>query len=176
MSGASQPVYFLESVRLGFRTWTMQDAPLALALWGNLEVTRTFGGPFTEAQIYERLAREIANQLTHKFQYWPVFLLENDAFAGCCGLRPYKTGKQIVELGFHFLPQFWGKGLATEAAQAVINYAFGPLRLKGLFAGHHPENAVSKRVLKKLGFRYTHDELYPPTGLLNPSYFLAPPR
>ena len=176
MPAASQSTYFLKSPRLGFRTWTMEDTSLALSLWGNLEVTRTFGGPFTESQIYERLAREIADQLTYKLQYWPAFLLENDAFAGCCGLRPYKTGKQIFELGFHFLPQFWGKGLATEAAQTVIAYAFGPLKLKGLFAGHHPENAASKRVLEKLGFRYTHDELYAPTGLMNPSYFLAPPR
>lgn len=171
-----ESAYFLRSSRLAFRTWTMADSQLALALWGNLEVTRTFGGPFTEPQILERLAQEIANQQTHKLQYWPVFLLENGTFAGCCGLRPYKIGKQIFELGFHFLPQFWGTGLATEAAQTVINYTFGPLQLKGLFAGHHPENAASKRVLEKLGFRYTHDELYVPTGLLNPSYFLAPPR
>ena len=172
----AQPSYFLKSPRLGFRTWSMEDVPLALSLWGNLKVTNTFGGPFSESQIFERLAREIANQLACQLQYWPVFLLENDAFAGCCGLRPYKQGKQIFELGFHFLPQFWGKGLATEAAQAVIAHAFGPLRLKGLIAGHHPDNVASKKVLEKLGFRYTHDELYPPTGLMNPSYFLAPPR
>src|SRR5215469_8824915 len=174
MPDASQSTYFLSSARLGFRTWTMADTPLARSLWGNIEVTRTFVGPFTESQILERLAREIANQLTHKLQYWPVFLLENEAFAGCCGLRPYKTGKQIFELGFHFLPQFWGKGLATEAAQTAVDHAFGPLQLKGLFAGHHPENGASKRVLEKLGFRYTHDQLYAPTGLLNPSYFLSP--
>lgn len=171
-----QPNYFLQTARLGFRTWAMEDVPLAIQLWGNAEVTHTFGGPFSEPQILERLAREIANQLACKLQYWPVFLLENNEFAGCCGLRPYKEGKQIFELGFHFLPQFWGKGLATEAAQAVISYAFGPLALKGLFAGHHPENAASAQVLKKLGFRYTHDELYPPTGQVHPSYFLAPPK
>lgn len=171
-----QPDYFLKSPRLGFRTWTRDDLPLALALWGNLEVTRTFGGPFSEAQIRERLEREIANLLTHKVQYWPVFLLEGGEFAGCCGLRPYKPKQQIFELGFHFLPLHWGKGLATEAAQTVIAYAFGSLGLKGLFAGHHPQNAASARVLQKLGFRYTHDEFYPPTRELHPSYFLAPPR
>ena len=171
-----QSSYFLQSPRLGFRVWTIEDLPLALLLWGNPEVTRTFGGPFSEAQIHERLAREIANQLAYKLQYWPVFLLENEDFAGCCGLRPYKQGNQIFELGFHFCPRYWGKGFATEAAQAVISYAFGPLGLKGLFAGHHPQNATSARVLQKLGFRHTHDELYPPTGLMNPSYFLAPPR
>ena len=153
----------------------MEDVSLAFALWGNSEVTHTFGGPFSEPQILERLAREIANQLAYKLQYWPVFLLAGDEFAGCCGLRPYQTGKQVFELGFHFLPQFWGKGLAIEAAQAVISYAFGTLALKGLFAGHHPDNATSARVLEKLGFRYTHHELYSPTGDLHPSYFLPSP-
>ena len=172
----SAPTYFLKSPRIGFRTWSMEDVPLALTLWGNLDVTRTFGGPFTKAQIHERLAREIANQLAYELQYWPVFLLDKNEFAGCCGLRPYKHGKQIFELGFHFCPQYWGKGLATESAQTVIAYAFGPLGLKGLFAGHHPENAASAKVLAKLGFRYTHDELYPPTSQMHPSYFLAPPR
>lgn len=176
MRNTLQPNYFLRSPRLGFRTWTLEDAPLALRLWGNAEVTHTFGGPFSERQILERLAREIAEQLTYKLQYWPVFLLADKEFAGCCGLRPYKTGKQIFELGFHFLPEHWGKGLATEAAQAVVSYAFGTLGLKGLFAGHHPDNAASAKVLGKLGFRYTHDEIYPPTGDIHPCYFLAPPR
>ena len=176
MPAAPQPNHFLKSPRLGFRTWSMDDVPLAVKLWGNAEVTHTFGGPFSEPQILERLAREIANQLAWKLQYWPIFLLENADFAGCCGLRPYKEAKQIFELGFHLLPQFWGKGFATEAAQAVISHAFGPLNLKGLFAGHHPGNAASAQVLKKLGFRYTHDELYAPTGAMHPSYFLAPPK
>jgi len=176
MPATSQANYFLKSQRLGFRTWTMEDATLARALWGNAEVTHTFGGPFSEPQILERLACEIANQLAYKLQYWPVFCLKDQEFAGCCGLRPYKEGKQIYEIGFHFLPKFWGKGLATEAAQSVISYAFGPLGLKGLFAGHHPANATSASVLKKLDFRYTHDEIYPPTGELHPSYFLAPPK
>ena len=105
----------------------MGDVPLAQTLWGNIEVSKSIGGPFSEAQIYERLAREIANQLTCKLQYWPVFLLANDEFAGCCGLRPYKLEKQMFELGYHLCPQFWGKGLATEAAQTVIAYAFGTL-------------------------------------------------
>ncbi len=45
--------------------------------------------------------------------------------------------------------------------------------ITGLMAGHHPKNASSQRVLEKLGFRYTHDELYPPTGLQHRSYLLT---
>jgi [ribosomal protein S5]-alanine N-acetyltransferase len=152
----------------------MADTPLALALWGNLEVTQPLGGPFSESQILDRLAREIANHHTHKFQYWPVFFRENNEFAGCCGIHPYNLEKQMFELGYHFLPQFWGKGLATEAAQAVISYAFGSLGLKIIYAGHDPANLNSKRILEKLGFRHIRDEIYPPTGHINPLYSLTP--
>jgi RimJ/RimL family protein N-acetyltransferase len=44
-----------------------------------------------------------------------------------------------------------------------------------LFAGHHPDNAASKHALERLGFRYTHHELYPPTGLEHPGYELVRP-
>ena len=54
-----------------------------------------------------------------------------------------------------------------------MGYAFNTLGVKGLFAGHNPGNAASRRVLEKLGFRYTHDEYYPPTGLNHPSYLLT---
>ena len=60
-----------------------------------------------------------------------------------------------------------------EAGRAVINYGFASLRADALFAGHHPANANSRRVLEKLGFTFTHEELYPPTGLMHPSYLLA---
>jgi RimJ/RimL family protein N-acetyltransferase len=55
----------------------------------------------------------------------------------------------------------------------VNEYAFERLDAAGLFAGHHPANEPSRRVLIKSGFRYTHDELYPPTGLKHPSYRMS---
>jgi RimJ/RimL family protein N-acetyltransferase len=58
----------------------------------------------------------------------------------------------------------------------MIAFAFEILDLKALFAGHHPENIASERLLRKLGFRYTHQEIYPPTGLLNPAYLLINPK
>ena len=54
-----------------------------------------------------------------------------------------------------------------------MEYAFSTLGVKGLFAGHNPANEASRRVLEKLGFRYTHDEFYAPTGLNHPSYILT---
>jgi RimJ/RimL family protein N-acetyltransferase len=122
--------------------------------------------------IRERLATEIANEAAIGLQYWPVFLGSGD-FVGCCGLRSRTPDKRIYELGFYLRFDHWGKGLAREAALAVIAHAFGPVGATALYAGHHPDNETSRVVLEKLGFRYTHHELYPPTGLDEPCYELT---
>ena len=149
--------YFLTTARLGFRHWSRADSKLAMLLWGDIEVTRFIGGPFSRVQIRARLAREIASMGEHGIQYWPVFLLAGGAFAGCCGLRPYKPEEGICELGFHFRPQYWGQGFAVEAARAVIRHASESLKAQALFAGHYPDNKASSRVLEKLGFEFTHE-------------------
>jgi [ribosomal protein S5]-alanine N-acetyltransferase len=169
--GASEP-YFLKSQRLGFRCWTKEDLSLARELWGDLEVTKFFGGPFSDEEIEQRLQRELDRQSAYGFQYWPMYWLEDDDFVGCCGLRPYKLDEGIPELGFHLRPKYWGRGLAPEAATVVIEYAFQTLGWKGLSAGHHPENVNSKKVLERLGFRHTHEEFFPALGIKIPYYFL----
>lgn len=164
--------FFLRTERLGFRHWTRDDVDLGLRLWGDAEVTRFIGGPFSREWVEQRLEREIANQATIGAQYWPIFTLDDDSFAGCCGLRPENPEDNILALGFHLLPSCWGRGYATEAARGAIDYAFDMLHVSALFAGHHPDNVRSRRVLERLGFAYTHDQLYPPTGLPHPSYLL----
>jgi RimJ/RimL family protein N-acetyltransferase len=158
---------------LFFRTWRAEDLQLAIALWGDGRVTEFIGGPFSEAQVHARLDAEIDLQQRHGLQYWPIFLKGNGEHVGCCGLRPRDVEKGVLEIGFHLRPEHWGEGLATEAARSAMEFAFETLGARELFAGHHPENAASKRAVEKLGMRYSHAELYPPTGLLHPSYILT---
>jgi RimJ/RimL family protein N-acetyltransferase len=167
--------YFLRTERLGFRCWIPEDLPAACALWGDLEVTRYFGGPFSNEEVVQKLQREISRMKGYRFQYGPIFLLSNDEHVGCCGLRPYRMHDQVHELGFHLRLKYWGRGLAVEAAQAVIALSFETIAAKSLVAGHHPENVNSKKVLEKLGFRYSHDELFPALDIDIPYYLLAPP-
>jgi RimJ/RimL family protein N-acetyltransferase len=169
--------YFLKTDRIGFSGWTETDLPLAQSLWGDPQVTKYIcaSGSFSKSDIENRLGRELDNQEQFGIQYWPVFELASGALIGCCGLRPY--GQKQYELGFHLRPRFWGQGLATEAAGAVIKYAFDTLQADSLFAGHNPHNVNSAKVLKKLGFSYVGDAFYAPTGLNHPSYLLKkPPR
>jgi RimJ/RimL family protein N-acetyltransferase len=170
--------YFLKSERLGFRNWREEDLDIAAELWGDFEVTRLFDarGQWSRDQVQERLAKEINTLKQFGVQYWPIFLIETHAHIGCCGLRPYDTSQGIYEIGFHIRSSHWQRGYAREAAEAVINYAFNVLEVKGLFAGHNPQNAISRHLLEKLGFCYTHDEYYAPTGLHHPSYMLKAPK
>jgi [ribosomal protein S5]-alanine N-acetyltransferase len=164
--------YFLTTPRLGFRRWRGDDSILAYRLWGDRRATALIGGPFSTEQIDARLQNEIATQAKSGFQYWPIFVLDTHQHAGCAGLRPYLQDPNVVEFGIHLLPEYWGQGLAEEAGRAVIAYAFSNTNARSLFAGHHPDNHGSRRLLAKLGFRFTHLELYAPTGQEHCSYLL----
>jgi RimJ/RimL family protein N-acetyltransferase len=167
--------FFLQTARLAFRAWAQSDLELALGLWGDPRVTRYFDAreKFSAQEVQDRLAREISGQINDGVQYWPIFLRSSHEHVGCCGLRPYQPADKIYEIGFHIRARHWGNGYATEAARGVMAYAFRELGIHGLFAGHNPENSASRYLLQKLGFRYTHDEYYAPTGLQHPSYILT---
>lgn len=167
--------YFMSTDRLGFRRWGEEDSGLALALWGDEEVTRLIDarGRLSAEQVRERLAAEMSTERAHGVQYWPIFLLAGDEHVGCAGLRPYEVSRRVYEIGFHIRSGYWGRGYAHEAAREVIRHAFDVLRAESLFAGHNPANEPSRRLLTKLGFRYTHEQYYPPTRLNHPSYLLT---
>jgi RimJ/RimL family protein N-acetyltransferase len=158
-----------ERLRLGI--WRRDDTALAEAIWGDPQVTELTGGPFTAEAVAERLATEVENWRLYGLQYWPVFRPDGITLVGCCGLRPRNIEAREAELGFQLCRSSWGQGYASEASHAVIEWARAH-DFAALIAGHHPLNQASKRALVRLGFSYTHDELYPPTGLLEPCYSL----
>jgi RimJ/RimL family protein N-acetyltransferase len=173
-SNTNNEKYFLKSNRLGFRIWHQDDLDIATELWGDYEVTKYFDarGKWTHEEVQARLAEEIRGEKQYGVQYWPIFNLETHGHIGCCGLRPYQISRKIYEIGFHIRTAHRRRGYAREAADAVIDYAFNVLDANALFAGHNPHNTVSQHLIEQLGFHYTHDEHYPPTGLYHPSYLL----
>lgn len=174
--------YFLTTPRLGFSRWREDDLDLACSLWGEPAVTRYISSSgFSDDQVRARLRFELDHNRDYGVQYWPVFLRESGDFIGCCGLRAFDSEpgdleQGIYELGFHLKPEYWGRGYGGEAARAVIDYAFDHLHLKELFAGHHPDNANSGKLLRKLDFTPAGTHYYPPTGLEHPAYVLKNPN
>jgi RimJ/RimL family protein N-acetyltransferase len=163
-----------DTERLAFRSWSESDFDLALGLWGDPRVTALVSKvPFDDAMVRDRLRTEIDREREHGFQYWPIFA--RGEHVGCCGLKPKDLDANVLEIGFQLRHDAWGRGFATEASRSVVRHAFDRLGAARLFAGHHPHNHASRRTLEKLGFRFSHDELYPPTGLMHPGYYLDRP-
>ena len=89
-----------------------------------------------------------------------VFLItkRGDAVLGACGV--VEQGEEAPEIGHWLGIAFWGKGYATEAARAVIDYAFDNVHSNVLHAGARVNNPASRRVLEKCGFQWTGVGLY----------------
>ncbi len=82
-----------------------------------------------------------------------AFLITLDgAPIGLCSIDPREDGPEI---GYWIGVPYWGQGYATEAARAVIGYAFGTLQYAALQAGARVNNPASRRVLEKCGFQWT---------------------
>ena len=158
--------------RIRVRCLLENDRTLFHELYSDIEVTRYIGGPFSDIQISERFQRELNNQLLYGVQYWPVFRNDTDAFIGCAGLRPIEGEGDMLEIGIHLCTTAWGHRFGHEILTTIINYAFNTLRIKRIFAGHNPNNSRSKVLLQSLGFEYSYDRYYEPTGLMHPSYIL----
>ena len=77
--------------------------------------------------------------------------------------------------GVPLLKRCWGKGFATEAAFGALEYAWEKLRLSQVYAGHHPDNRASEKILRKLGFEFIENVFYEPTRLMHPSYVCKAP-
>ncbi len=88
-----------------------------------------------------------------------VFLvtLRDETVIGACGIV---TAEQPPELGYWLGVDYWGKGYATEALHAVIDYAFTDLAHESVQAGARVTNPASRRVLEKCGFQWTGVGLY----------------
>jgi RimJ/RimL family protein N-acetyltransferase len=170
-------LYPHDTARVTFRCWTEDDEALATTLWGDPRVTALIDarGHLEAAAVRERLEKDLRSQRQNGMQFWPFFLRSTGELVGCCGLRLRDPVRRVLELGYALRPEFWGKGLATEAAGAVVEHAFATLGAAALFAGHHPDNTASRRTLEKLGFRYTHDEPFAPTRRVHPCYWLDSP-
>ena len=80
--------------------------------------------------------------------------------AGICGLIK-RESLEDVDLGFAFLPEFWGRGYASESAAAVLEHARAAFGLKRLVAVTANDNHASIRLLEKLGFRFERMVRFP---------------
>ncbi len=141
----------LETARLTLRPVQPDDTPAFVAFYSDPEVMaiRKYGvldGRAARRQVQ----RMLDHWSTHGFGMWLVEERSSREFAGECGLR-WREDESDIELSYGLVPQFRGRGLATEAAQAALEYGLEVLELECIVALSRGDNAISHRVLEKLG-------------------------
>jgi ribosomal-protein-alanine N-acetyltransferase len=142
----------LETNRLMLRTWTLEDSEAALQIWGDAEVMRFVGKPFENIEMARRaLENAITAQENQGVCLWAAVEKSSGRVVGCCGFHSFEDG---LELAYHFICAVWGRGYASEAAQACLDYGFERLNAAKIVAFTHPANTASSRVLEKIGMKY----------------------
>jgi RimJ/RimL family protein N-acetyltransferase len=148
----------LETERLFLRHLRMEDVDDLAALSTDPDFTRFLGGPQPFEQARERvrayLERVIVEYGTIGYGLYATIYKPEDRFIGRCGLlTQIIDGITYVEVGYGIAPTYWGRGLATEAAKAIKEYAFRHFAFPRLISIVDPDNLASRCVAEKNGMR-----------------------
>jgi RimJ/RimL family protein N-acetyltransferase len=144
----------LETERLILRPFTVDDAAFILRLVNEPSFIANIGdkGVRTVAQAADYLREgPIASYARHGHGLLAVVLRETRQPIGMCGLLK-RDEFEDIDIGYAFLPEFWSRGFAREAALAVLEFARHGLGRKRIIALVSPGNAGSIRLLEGLGF------------------------
>ena len=146
----------LQTKLLTLRPYAVADIPALVPLIGAREVAATtlrIPHPYSEADAREFIAATKEDVSSGNELRLAVIVRESGSLCGGVGLR-MESDHRRAELGYWIGVPYWGRGYATEAAAAMVNYGFDTLGLHRIFAGHVGNNLLSARVLQKIGMRH----------------------
>ena len=144
----------LETQRLILRHLERSDLDSLVALYSDPEVRRYFPeGTLTYEETKEELEWFLNGHPKHpELGLWATIHRKTGQFIGRCGLLPWTIdGRFEVEVAYMLAKEYWGQGLGTEAAQAILDYGFERLQLPRLICLIDRDNLASKRVAEKIG-------------------------
>lgn len=129
------------------------------ALLGDPTVMTFYPAPMTRDEAAGWITWNQDNYRRHGFGLW-ILRSRDGAFVGDCGITWQQVdGAPRLEVGYHVRSELQGRGLATEAAVAVREFARDVVQARELVVITHPDNAASQRVAEKLGMRRIEDDL-----------------
>jgi RimJ/RimL family protein N-acetyltransferase len=149
-------MHIIETERLHLRQLNAGDAAFILELLNEPSFIRNIGDrgvQTVEDAAGYILKGPIDSYARHGFGLWLVELKDSGTPAGICGLVR-RDALPDPDIGYAFLPRFWSRGYAREAAAATLDYAFGALGLRRVLAITNPDNTGSIRVLEKIGLKF----------------------
>lgn len=145
----------LETQRLVVQMWELEQWPEFKPLAQNPDVMRYIGSGKTwdDERIQKWVQRQLDDQARDGFCFWQLRDKATQKLIGFCGLHRLGTTED-VEIGWWILPDHWGKGLASEAASAVLDHAFEVIGLERVTSICHEDNKASERIMQKIGLRF----------------------
>jgi RimJ/RimL family protein N-acetyltransferase len=146
----------LHTPRLLLRPFTPADAAEAARLAGDREVASTtlrIPHPYDAAMAADWIATHEQLRARGVGAVFAMVERRGDALVGSIGLT-IECDASRAELGYWVGKPYWGRGYATEAAGALLRYAFDDLALNRVFAMYFSRNPASGRVMQKLGMTY----------------------
>lgn len=151
----------ITTARLILRAFTEEDVDPLHHILHEKDLLRYFPNPNPPAR--NRVQKFVADQLkhwdVHGYGWWAVQPRSEKVLIGWCGLQ-FLPETEEIEVGYLLGKAFWGQGLATEAAQASLQYGFENHKLERIVAIVHPENIASQRVIEKLGMSFVDQARY----------------
>lgn len=154
---------YLETERLILRKFEETDAERMFLMDSHPEVMKYIGiSPLSDIRETEKIIAMILQQYKdHGVGRLAVIEKKSNLLIGWSGLKfltqEVNGYKNVFDLGYRFLPEYWGKGYASESAKASLDFGFNGLKIDIIYAHAHSENHASNHVLRKLGFRKTGD-------------------
>ena len=148
------PTMQLETERLVLRSFRSEDVDAMAQLFANPDFMRFSLGVFTERKKTVDFIEKVMgwDRACMPSQFAVVSLGEH-AVIGYCGFHHHPEVPGEVEIGYRLHPDYWNRGLITEAAHAVRDHAFADLKLPRVISLIHPENIPSRRVAEKNGMK-----------------------
>lgn len=140
----------LETERLIFRRWTLADEAPCHAICSDPLVMQYVadGACWSLERTSQFIEEAISIERQYGYCRWPMILKADGRLAGFCGFTPADDG---AEMGWRLASEHWGRGLATEAARAVLAYGFDRFGFRRVIAAVQSANQASRRVAEKLG-------------------------
>jgi ribosomal-protein-alanine N-acetyltransferase len=151
---------FIETKRLLLRELVPSDEQGMFEMDADPEVHKYLGNqPVKTMEECREVIHFIRQQyIDNGIGRWAVVEKETNQFIGWAGFKLIKeeinNHSDFYDLGYRFIKKYWGKGYATEATKACIDYGFNKMDLQEIYARTMTDNLNSRKVLEKSGFEF----------------------
>lgn len=145
----------IDTPRLQMREFTLDDVDDVYAFANNPQVSKYTGdaGMVKTKDDAALIIKDVwmADYERYGYGRYALIYKAEQKIIGFCGVK-FEKRLNATDIGYRLLPEYWGKGLATEAVKAAMNYANDTLGIKRILADAVDENTASNKILRKLGF------------------------